>query len=918
MSYSTEEAPASRPAARAFNLPGGGRSRFGREALVHLLLEHGLPLLLYTLLSLALSWPAARHFTTHILSDGGDARHNLWVYWHFQQWAQGEEPLFQTNLLYYPEGISLLLHGVGPVMAFLALPFWRWGPEAAYNGVILLSLLLTGYAMYLLARALRMGRAVALFAGLTLLTSAMPMAGILGTPEKVLLAPLPLTILALHHTLDSRRSPWWTVVTALCLLLTLATSGYQFIFAALSIGFFFLARWAASTPPRRRFLLRRALALAGSSLLIVGPLLVAIVQLSRNPQFSVDVVGQAYIGQPDLLRFLVPSPYSRFLGGAAFDAMASFRVSNLGIETSVSLPWTLLALSLVAIRYTRRSRFWFGFFLFCFVLALGPALKLMGETFFTQYEARILLPSALLLKLPGLGFMRFAGRWMKIGSVALGLTASFGLAFLIQRFPRYGALVLASATALLLVETWPNDYPMEQVPRAPAFYQQLAGDTEEYGVLDLPLAFTERPFWDFEHVSLTSFYQMYQMVHGKGIASGYLSRTYNRHPFLDYLFTGYQAINADVRVNGVPANSYANLRADLVEHGYRYVVWHKTLGGQRDLSGTVPWTQQTVDAAIEESLLLTEDDATIVYELGSLSDEQRVTTLGLAPFGWYPPAGEYRWVVSPARLRVDSAQAQEATLQITPTFIHDPQSPSGLGESGLLSVRVGDAAPLTVPIMVNQTANVPLTLPAGPSTIELALQSGNFQPTQYGGSDISTYSFAIRTINLQLAEGGLPEEKHLLTLGASSPPPDILIDGQLQARNAGRLTELVAFHGADWHNPEPTNGRWGGAAPELLIYSAEAQRVQLSLSPTLIHVPGAPYGLGEEGVLRLSVNDGAPQSLKLQRPETAPAEVELRPGWNTIKLSLEAGAFRPSDVDPNNGDVRLLSFALEYIDILTE
>jgi hypothetical protein len=41
----------------------------------------------------------------------------------------------------------------------------------------------------------------------------------------------------------------------------------------------------------------------------------------------------------------------------------------------------------------------------------------------------------------------------------------------------------------------------------------------------------------------------------------------------------------------------------------------------------------------------------------------------------------------------------------------------------------------------------------------------------------------------------------------------------------------------------------------------------------------------------------------------------LQPGWNDVKLALAAGSFRPIDVQPETGDSRVLSFALEGLNI---
>src|SRR5262245_5445708 len=175
--------------------------------------EHGLPLLAYLALSVLISWPTIRNFTTQITSDGLDAKHNLLIFWHTLPALQGVPPLFDAPLLYYPRGITLLVHGVGPLTSLFALPFWPLGPEAAYNGGLLIGLWLTGYCMYLLARDLGFDRGVALFAGVMLLTSTMCLAGLASHVTKVFLGLLPLALLALHRTLDRRRSGRWAVAT---------------------------------------------------------------------------------------------------------------------------------------------------------------------------------------------------------------------------------------------------------------------------------------------------------------------------------------------------------------------------------------------------------------------------------------------------------------------------------------------------------------------------------------------------------------------------------------------------------------------------------------------------------------------------------------------------------------------------------
>ena len=107
--------------------------------------RHVAILLFYAALSVAISWPLAANFTTALTGGGLDALSHLWGVWHAVQAIAGREPLFRTDLLYYPAGASLLLHSAGPLTGVLALPFWPFGPVAGYNGGLLIGLTLSGY-----------------------------------------------------------------------------------------------------------------------------------------------------------------------------------------------------------------------------------------------------------------------------------------------------------------------------------------------------------------------------------------------------------------------------------------------------------------------------------------------------------------------------------------------------------------------------------------------------------------------------------------------------------------------------------------------------------------------------------------------------------------------------------------------------
>lgn len=856
--------------------------------------EHGLPLALYALLSVALSWPTAWNFTSQVTSDGIDAKHNIWVLWHTTQALLGRQPLFAAPLLYYPQGISLLVHGVGPLTSLFALPFWPFGVEAAYNGALLVSLALTGYCMYLLARDLDFERPVALFCGLALMASSMCLAGLASHITKVFLGLLPLVLLALRRALDRRRTPWWTLATALALLLTPLHTGYQFVFAAFGITFFGLAALLGADGWAERLFVARRLALTAFAILVVvGPLIYAIQRAATGDAIGVDVNRQSF-ASPDGAQFLLPPHLGLLFGDITRGVFAPFlRDVTLDIETSVSLSLCAVLLCAVALAARQRpARAWALLALLCVWLACGPSLRWLGAASFTEYQLPIIGPYAFLTGLPGLDFMRAPGRWMMLGFVALAAAAGYGLQWLVARFPRSRWPIMVATTALLLLEAWPAPFPQETLPPVPAFFQQIARDGETYGVFDLPLKPADTlAFGGWGYVHTSSFYQVYQITHGKGITAGYISRTYGRPPALGDILSD---LPSALSVNG-RSSQVVNFEQDLARAGYRYAVLHKTLykyTNEDALPGTQT-AQRLLDAAYGARPPLVDDELVRVYRA---TDDAGSLHLR-AGAGWRAPELEWRWAASPSALRVESPVAQPALLVITPTFLYDPAAPDGLGATGVLRVEAAGYR-ADVPVTANQPASVPVPLLAGSQAITLSLQAGNFSKRGPSGAD-EQLSFAVKGIDLRTGDS--------LTF-----PADILVNGQPQ----GAGGELVALHGAGWYEfDKDTASRWASSPAELLVYSPDERRATLDLRATTLF--NGADGLGETGVLALE-QEGQPaarEPLRVGQPWRA--ELALRPGWNRVALRLEAGNFQPSAIFPGNGDQRVLSFVLDRVDLQT-
>jgi hypothetical protein len=135
-----------------------------------------LALLFYTILAIGLTWPLVLRFTTDI--PGGfhkdgleDAYQNVWNLWWTVEALSRPTNLWVTDRFFFPEQPNLLYHTLSPVNTVLVAPITAlWGPIAGFNAVALLSFIIGGMGMWLLARE-RVGAGPALLAGVVYIAS---------------------------------------------------------------------------------------------------------------------------------------------------------------------------------------------------------------------------------------------------------------------------------------------------------------------------------------------------------------------------------------------------------------------------------------------------------------------------------------------------------------------------------------------------------------------------------------------------------------------------------------------------------------------------------------------------------------------------------------------------------------------------
>ena len=173
----------------------------GRGAAVAALIGTGL-------LTLVMTYPLIRRFTSAIPGDGFDGWQNYWNLWWVRQalLVEHTHPWF-TDMLYAPVGVSLLFHTLNLFNGLTTLPLQlAWGLFPAYNSAVLFSFAMSGLGAYLLARYVlgpHSSRLAAFAAGIIFTFSPFHIAHLLGHMQVISMEWMPFFALYLLRTVES-------------------------------------------------------------------------------------------------------------------------------------------------------------------------------------------------------------------------------------------------------------------------------------------------------------------------------------------------------------------------------------------------------------------------------------------------------------------------------------------------------------------------------------------------------------------------------------------------------------------------------------------------------------------------------------------------------------------------------------------
>jgi hypothetical protein len=480
--------------------------------------EIALVALLFALLSLIATYPLVLHLGRALPGDLGDPLLSTWLLgWDADRIRHGLSGFWDAPILFPSRGATAFAEHLLGIAVFVAPVIWLTGnPVLAYDIAFLLTAVLAGTGMYLLARELTGRRDAAILAGLVF---AFPPLRTLHVSHLQVLAWgwMPIALWALHRFFAVLKEPhnptaprWPLTVFAVAFVLQSLSNGYFIYFLALAAAFVVVRELAAGslTAANRTRAIGSLAAASVFVLVCVGAVAIGYVSVRRQygfhrpygdwTMFSADV--RSYLSAPAGVRV-----WGAWLNG---DAAAERQL----------FPGLVALLACAAALWPgrpRRSRvmLYAALGVTALALSLGPEPSAWSHR---------LLPSGpylwLVRLVPGMDGLRVPARLSVVVLLAIAVVAAFGFARLMERVPARWQVPLGLLLgAAIVADGWAAPLPLAAIdargrPGDRGAYRWLARQPPG-GALELPIL-----EWSIEP---TLTYQYATLSHGHPIVNGY-------------------------------------------------------------------------------------------------------------------------------------------------------------------------------------------------------------------------------------------------------------------------------------------------------------------------------------------------------------------------------------------------------------
>lgn len=383
---------------------------------------------------------------------------------------------FETDRFNFPFGERLHFAMANSLFLFVTAALQAlFGPIGGYNVFAVLIMLLNFSTAYLLARHFFKERVVAVFAALVFACSSYLFLKIeLGFGQKYSVLWLPLFVLVMVK-FEATRHWLYAGLASFALMLVMFSYPPYALYLAFATGL--LALVIVLRQPER--LEKVALGFGGVIGVFLGGAFLTYAAMGFGLVFK-EMRNPIFIEQPDgTINLLFPF-YSHPYMSPMFPRHLAMGISAVAVGAAV--------LAVVKVRGT--SRAFFGVFLVMLVLAAGPYLAWNGSH--VEIGGYLIpLPYYVLSRfLPFFGGIFFPMRLSPIINIFLGLSAGFGLQWLMARFDSRKAFAVGCAACALLIAEQATIFHQVFPPRVaavelPEAFDEISEETTS-AVLHLP------------------------------------------------------------------------------------------------------------------------------------------------------------------------------------------------------------------------------------------------------------------------------------------------------------------------------------------------------------------------------------------------------------------------------------------------
>ena len=557
--------------------------------------ENYLLLAFFLVLALLVTYPTIWHPFTAVPGDSrSDVWDHLWGYWRTEKafFVEHQFP-YEERHMNHPEG-GVLFH-VDLLNSFFMLPLRAiFGMTGAYNLLVWGHLVISGMGMYHLSRRFTTHRLPAVFAGVAFAFSPYMLALTLtsGVANRLNITWIPLFFLFYLKLIEEDNNVKNTLYASLMFLF--ATAGcwlyglYVFMICAL-LSIFVLLSPLRKVKPQDLLHHYRDLVLKKMLPLLIGCGLAGIpIGLTASRSISSESSGiyqrehqMFWDGSSELqvmnhfglYNFFTPNKQGLVVSNT-FDML--FQTTYLGFALLF-----LGALSLLSRK--RYSAFFFPCAIIFFTLALGPEIRLFRGSQDT-FNSPVFLFFAQVV--PYMTAHEVPWEFILPGIFCAGVASAMGIDWLISniRSTQWKIIGGCELILVLVLENFlisPASVPVTTTTtEVPAFYYELADNTEEFAVFDFP---TTRP----NSTLLPTEYFYYQTIHKKPIPYAVQMSWLNTHQFWIALTKRQQGTGLGTTVmeqfgGCLPGASFGcgtteRIRDELAEDNFRYFVVHLRL-----------------------------------------------------------------------------------------------------------------------------------------------------------------------------------------------------------------------------------------------------------------------------------------------------------------------------------------------------